>query len=132
TQRAVAILARYQGVLQSPAEQPLRASVEKVVRVFQSELFQALLDIQECYELSVLPARQQDGPASLGSGPPARSHEAADPAGREGQQPLQGRAMGTPEAEAVPQLVRVTQSRTEPSARVCGLVVVGASSVLPK
>uniref|UniRef100_A0A8C5SQ47 L27-1 domain-containing protein n=1 Tax=Laticauda laticaudata TaxID=8630 RepID=A0A8C5SQ47_LATLA len=43
TQRAVAILARYQGVLQSPAEQPLRASVEKVVRVFQSELFQALL-----------------------------------------------------------------------------------------
>lgn len=42
-QRAVAILARYRGILQSPAEQPLRASVEKVVRVFQSELFQALL-----------------------------------------------------------------------------------------
>lgn len=43
TQRAMAILARYQRILQSPAEQPLRASVEKVVRVFQSELFQALL-----------------------------------------------------------------------------------------
>lgn len=43
TQRAVAILARYQAILQSPAEQPLRASIEKVVRVFQSELFQALL-----------------------------------------------------------------------------------------
>lgn len=42
-QRAVAILARYRGILRSPAEQPLRASVEKVVRVFQSELFQALL-----------------------------------------------------------------------------------------
>ncbi|KAG8144699.1 hypothetical protein E2320_013160, partial [Naja naja] len=131
TQRAVAILARYQGVLQSPAEQPVRASVEKVVRVFQSELFQALLDIQECYELSVLPACQQDGSAGLGPEGPSRSHEAADPGGRERQQPLQGRATGAPEAE-LPQLVRVTHSRTELPARVCSLVVVGASSVLPK
>lgn len=43
TQRAVEILARYQGSLQSPAEQPLQVSIEKVVHVFQSELFQALL-----------------------------------------------------------------------------------------
>lgn len=32
----------------------------------------------------------------------------------------------------MPQLVRVTQSRTELPAQVCSLVVVGVSSVLPK
>uniref|UniRef100_A0A8C7E0C1 PDZ domain-containing protein n=1 Tax=Naja naja TaxID=35670 RepID=A0A8C7E0C1_NAJNA len=57
TQRAVAILARYQGVLQSPAEQPVRASVEKVVRVFQSELFQALSLEMEFGEPSTVPLR---------------------------------------------------------------------------
>ncbi|KAM3827488.1 disks large homolog 3 isoform 1-T1 [Vipera latastei] len=130
TQRAVAILARYQAILQSPAEQPLRASIEKVVRVFQSELFQALLDIQECYELSVLPTCQQDGSAHLGPGSPSKIHDAADPGGREGQ-PLQGRATGASDAELVPKLVRVTQSRTELPAHVCSLVV-GVSSILPK
>ncbi|KAK9393657.1 hypothetical protein NXF25_016109 [Crotalus adamanteus] len=130
TQRAVAILARYRGILQSPAEQPLRASVEKVVRVFQSELFQALLDIQECYELSVLSTCQQDGSAHLGPGGPSKIHDAADPGGQEGQ-PLQERATGGPDVEPVPQLVRVTQSRTELPAHVCSLVV-GVSNILPK
>ncbi|KAM3827489.1 disks large homolog 3 isoform 2-T2 [Vipera latastei] len=122
TQRAVAILARYQAILQSPAEQPLRASIEKVVRVFQN--------IQECYELSVLPTCQQDGSAHLGPGSPSKIHDAADPGGREGQ-PLQGRATGASDAELVPKLVRVTQSRTELPAHVCSLVV-GVSSILPK
>lgn len=45
---------------------------------------------------------------------------------------FQGRATGAAEAEPVPQLVRVTQSRTELPAQVCSLVVVGVSSVLPK
>ncbi|XP_013919730.1 PREDICTED: disks large homolog 3 isoform X1 [Thamnophis sirtalis] len=131
TQRAVAILARYRGILQSPAEQPLRASIEKVTRIFQSELFQALLDIQECYKLSVLPACQQNGSAGLGPGGPSKSQDVADPGGQEGH-PLQGRATGAVEAEPVPQLVRVTQSRMELPAQVCSLVVVGVSGVLPK
>ncbi|XP_013922858.1 PREDICTED: uncharacterized protein LOC106549677 [Thamnophis sirtalis] len=131
TQRAVAILARYRGILQFPAEQPLRASIEKVTRIFQSELFQALLDIQECYKLSVLPACQQNGSAGLGPGGPSKSQDVADPGGQEGH-PLQGRATGAVEAEPVPQLVRVTQGRMEMPAQVCSLVVVGVSGVLPK
>ncbi|KAL8180743.1 UNVERIFIED_CONTAM: hypothetical protein K2H54_032421 [Gekko kuhli] len=66
TQRAVEILARYQGILRSPEEQPLHESIGKVVHVFQSELFQALLDIQECYELSLFSASKQDGTPTLG------------------------------------------------------------------
>ncbi|XP_070616256.1 disks large homolog 3 [Erythrolamprus reginae] len=137
TQRAVAILGRYQGILQCPAEQPLRTSIQKVTRLFQSELFQALLDIQECYELSVSCAGQQDGAACLGSGGPPKSPEAADPGGPEAQ-PLQspwliptfqGPTAGT---EPAPELVRVTQSQAELPAQVCSLVVVGVHSLLPK
>uniref|UniRef100_A0A8V5HCT8 Uncharacterized protein n=1 Tax=Melopsittacus undulatus TaxID=13146 RepID=A0A8V5HCT8_MELUD len=43
TERAVEILTRYQGTLQSPEEQELKASIGKVSHIFQSELFQALL-----------------------------------------------------------------------------------------
>uniref|UniRef100_A0A8D2J9U8 L27-1 domain-containing protein n=1 Tax=Varanus komodoensis TaxID=61221 RepID=A0A8D2J9U8_VARKO len=42
-QRAAEILVRYQGTLQSRDGQPLQGSIEKVVRIFRSELFQALL-----------------------------------------------------------------------------------------
>nr|XP_030128853.2 disks large homolog 3 isoform X3 [Taeniopygia guttata] len=44
TERAVEILTRYQSTLQSPEEQELKASIGKVSHIFQSELFQALLD----------------------------------------------------------------------------------------
>ncbi|XP_025021074.1 disks large homolog 3 [Python bivittatus] len=128
TQRAVAILARYQRILGSLAEQPLRASIEKVVHVFQSELFQALLDIQECYELNLLSACQQDGSADLEPGGPSKTQEDVSPGGQEGQA-LQGRATGGQDPK--PRLVRVTESRTELPARVCGLAV-GVSSTLPK
>nr|XP_060612566.1 disks large 1 tumor suppressor protein-like [Anolis sagrei ordinatus] len=75
TRRAVEILSRYQGTLCSPAEEPLQVSLEKVLHIFKSELFQALLDIQECYELSLLSAYEEDGKAihlsrTLGNGVP--------------------------------------------------------------
>ncbi|GAB0194940.1 disks large 3 [Grus japonensis] len=43
TERALEILTRYQSTLRSPEEQELKASIGKVSRIFQSELFQALL-----------------------------------------------------------------------------------------
>nr|XP_015207044.1 PREDICTED: disks large homolog 3 [Lepisosteus oculatus] len=53
TQRAVSLLRQYQASLTGPEEQPLRASVGKVTAIFGSQLFQALLDIQECYEVTL-------------------------------------------------------------------------------
>uniref|UniRef100_A0A674KJF8 Discs large MAGUK scaffold protein 3 n=1 Tax=Terrapene triunguis TaxID=2587831 RepID=A0A674KJF8_9SAUR len=43
TQRAVAILTRYQTTLRAPEEQQLKASIGKVSHIFRSDLFQALL-----------------------------------------------------------------------------------------
>ncbi|XP_066571233.1 disks large homolog 3 isoform X11 [Amia ocellicauda] len=53
TQRAVDLLEQYQTSLTSPEEQGLRTSVGKVSAIFGSQLFQALLDIQECYEVTL-------------------------------------------------------------------------------
>ncbi|CAI5793381.1 disks large homolog 3 isoform X2 [Podarcis lilfordi] len=134
TQRAVEILARYQGSLQSPAERPLQVSIEKVVHVFQSELFQALLDIQECYELNLLSACKQDGAVDL---------ENVGDASKEGyfenhdhnryglQGKLQGREARGQDSGQVLRLVKVKESRTELLAQVCSLVV-GVCSTLPK
>ncbi|XP_032994040.1 disks large homolog 3 isoform X2 [Lacerta agilis] len=134
TQRAVEILAKYQGSLQSPAERPLQVSIEKVVHVFQSELFQALLDIQECYELNLLSACKQDGAVDL---------ENVGNASKEGylenhdhnryglQGKLQGREAWGQDSGQVLRLVKVKESRTELLAQVCSLVV-GVCSTLPK
>ncbi|XP_053229155.1 disks large homolog 3 isoform X7 [Podarcis raffonei] len=134
TQRAVEILARYHGSLQSPAERPLQVSIEKVVHVFQSELFQALLDIQECHELNLLSACKQDGAVDL---------ENVGDASKEGyfenhdhnryglQGKLQGREAWGQGSGQVLRLVKVKESRTELLAQVCSLVV-GVCSTLPK
>ncbi|KAJ6653563.1 hypothetical protein lerEdw1_009143 [Lerista edwardsae] len=139
TQRAVEILARYQGVLHSPEEQPLQASIGKVVHVFQSELFQALLDIQECYELSLLAACQQDGSSERELGAPCSLHGAAPQRFPQGHSRGRCALQGKPEGRAAwgqdsgpaPRLVRVTESSTELPARVCSLVV-GVCSTLPQ
>ncbi|KAH0630772.1 hypothetical protein JD844_003965 [Phrynosoma platyrhinos] len=81
TRRAAEILARYQGALRSPAEQPLQISIEKVLHIFQSELFQALLDIQECYELSLLSICKKDGRPSLEDAPLPKTQDNAGPKG---------------------------------------------------
>ncbi|XP_029917572.1 disks large homolog 3 isoform X1 [Myripristis murdjan] len=53
TERAVGLLRQYQANLTSPEEQALKTSVGKVSDIFGSQLFQALLDIQECYEVTL-------------------------------------------------------------------------------
>ncbi|XP_064374448.1 disks large homolog 3 isoform X2 [Dromaius novaehollandiae] len=127
TERAVEILTRYQSTLRSPEEQELKASIRKVSHIFQSELFQALLDIHEFYELTLRAApapapapgtaRQQRGAGA--PGPPA------EPPG-----PPEAAERGPP-AEAGPRLVRVTARRTEAPASVCSLLL-GARGALPQ
>ncbi|XP_037833187.1 disks large homolog 3 isoform X3 [Kryptolebias marmoratus] len=53
TERAVGLLRQYQANLTSPEEQALKTSVGKVSAILGSHLFQALLDIQECYEVTL-------------------------------------------------------------------------------
>ncbi|XP_017562643.1 disks large homolog 3 isoform X4 [Pygocentrus nattereri] len=53
TERAVGLLKQYQASLTSPEEQALKTSVGKVSAIFGSQLFKALLDIQECYEVTL-------------------------------------------------------------------------------
>ncbi|XP_042348661.1 disks large homolog 3 isoform X5 [Plectropomus leopardus] len=53
TERAVGLLRRYQANLTSPEEQALKNSVGKVSSILGSQLFHALLDIQECYEVTL-------------------------------------------------------------------------------
>ncbi|KAL1262103.1 hypothetical protein QQF64_007368, partial [Cirrhinus molitorella] len=61
TKRAVGLLKQYQASLTSPEEQGLKTSVEKVSSIFGSHLFQALLDIQECYEVTLQMNAAQNG-----------------------------------------------------------------------
>ncbi|KAK2848973.1 hypothetical protein Q5P01_008807 [Channa striata] len=53
TKRAVGLLTQYQANLTGPEEQALKTSVGKVSAILGSQLFQALLDIQECYEVTL-------------------------------------------------------------------------------
>ncbi|XP_029369197.1 disks large homolog 3 isoform X1 [Echeneis naucrates] len=59
TERAVGLLRQYQANLTSPEEQALKSSVSKVSAILGSQLFQALLDIQECYEVTLQQNTQQ-------------------------------------------------------------------------
>ncbi|XP_039432428.1 disks large 1 tumor suppressor protein isoform X8 [Culex pipiens pallens] len=52
--RALELLEDYHSRLSSPQDRALRSAIERVIRIFKSRLFQALLDIQEFYELTLL------------------------------------------------------------------------------
>lgn len=52
--RALELLEEYHSKLLSPRDKQLRNALERVLRIFKSRLFQALLDIQEFYELTLL------------------------------------------------------------------------------
>ncbi|ESN96607.1 hypothetical protein HELRODRAFT_95514 [Helobdella robusta] len=52
--RALELLEEYYGRLIRPQDQNLRLAIERVIRIFKSRLFQALLDIQEFYEVTLL------------------------------------------------------------------------------
>ncbi|XP_023367550.1 disks large homolog 2 isoform X1 [Otolemur garnettii] len=54
TDRAFLLLEEYCKKLRKPEEQPLKNAVKKVMGIFKSSLFQALLDIQEFYEMTLL------------------------------------------------------------------------------
>ncbi|KAK6298876.1 hypothetical protein J4Q44_G00303860 [Coregonus suidteri] len=61
TERAVGLLRQYQDSLTSPEEQALKTSVGKVSTIFGSQLFHALLDIQECYMVTLQLNTTQNG-----------------------------------------------------------------------
>lgn len=52
--RALELLEDYHSKLIKPQDRQLRIAIERVIRIFKSRLFQALLDIQEFYELTLL------------------------------------------------------------------------------
>nr|XP_020849311.1 disks large homolog 2 isoform X2 [Phascolarctos cinereus] len=54
TDRALRLLEEYCRKLRKPEEQLLKKAVKKVMGIFKSSLFQALLDIQEFYEVTLL------------------------------------------------------------------------------
>ncbi|XP_060159809.1 disks large homolog 2 isoform X11 [Globicephala melas] len=54
TDRALSLLEEYCKKLRKPEEQQLKNAVKKVMGIFKSNLFQALLDIQEFYEMTLL------------------------------------------------------------------------------
>ncbi|XP_078420224.1 disks large homolog 1 isoform X7 [Cetorhinus maximus] len=53
-QRALKLLENYRAKLGKTEDRQLRASIERVINIFRSNLFQALIDIQEFYEVSLL------------------------------------------------------------------------------
>ncbi|NXP11901.1 DLG1 protein, partial [Thinocorus orbignyianus] len=135
TERAVEILSRYQSTLQSPEEQELKASIGKVSHIFQSELFQALLDIHEFYYFMLRTAPLQPHSPDAHCCTARQQHGANKPSSAtnpswDGERRLHaGAADGT--LRTPPRLVRVTARRTEAPASVCSLVL-GSCSTLPQ
>ncbi|XP_075691787.1 disks large homolog 3 isoform X1 [Rhinoderma darwinii] len=64
TERALHLLCSYQAKLSASGQQMLRDSLREVTCMLRSDLFQALLDIQECYEL-ILNSSNRDVTESL-------------------------------------------------------------------
>ncbi|NXQ34591.1 DLG1 protein, partial [Alaudala cheleensis] len=136
TERAVEILTRYQSTLRSPEEQELKASIGKVSHIFQSELFQALLDIHEFYDFTLRSAPEQSPSLDAPHGTARQQLGASEPSStpREPQNlPEQGipSAAGDGTPGTPPRLVRVTARRTEAPASVCSLVL-SSHSTLPQ
>lgn len=52
--RALELLELYHARLTKPQDRLLRSAIERVIHIFKGRLFQALLDIQEYYELTLL------------------------------------------------------------------------------
>ncbi|XP_053160384.1 disks large homolog 1 isoform X4 [Hemicordylus capensis] len=75
TQRALGLLEDYRAKLgQLEDRQQLRGSVERVIGIFQSSLFQALIDIQEFYEVTLL-----DNPKSVDRSKPIEYVQPVNP-----------------------------------------------------
>ncbi|NXM04400.1 DLG1 protein, partial [Tyrannus savana] len=145
TERAVEILTRYQSTLRSPEEQELKASIGKVSHIFQSELFQALLDIHEFYDFTLRSAPLQSPSLDAHHGTARQQHGASEPSSAvtpgepqnlpEGSSWDRERRLPTGTGDSAPgtppRLVRVTARRTEAPASVCSLVL-SSHSTLPQ
>uniref|UniRef100_F6PLQ2 Uncharacterized protein n=1 Tax=Ciona intestinalis TaxID=7719 RepID=F6PLQ2_CIOIN len=68
-ERALALLQQYHVKLTKPGDMALRGALEKVMDIFRSELFHALLDIQEYYEVTLIEAFQRIGGDQLNMEP---------------------------------------------------------------
>lgn len=60
-QRALVLLEEYRSKLSNTEDRQLRCSIQRVIDIFQSNLFQALIDIQEFYEVTLLDNNQRCG-----------------------------------------------------------------------
>jgi hypothetical protein len=63
--RALELLEDYCARLTSPSDKQLRIAIEKVIYIFKSSLFQALLDIQEFYEAILLDENKDNSSKAL-------------------------------------------------------------------
>ncbi|XP_028329464.1 discs large homolog 1-like protein isoform X4 [Gouania willdenowi] len=57
-QRALLLLEEYRAKLNHAEDRQLRHSIQRVIDIFQSNLFQALIDIQEFYEVTLLDSQK--------------------------------------------------------------------------
>ncbi|KAM4556090.1 discs large homolog 1-like protein isoform 4-T4 [Fundulus diaphanus] len=57
-QRALLLLQEYRTKLNHTEDRQLRLSIQRVIDIFQSNLFQALIDIQEFYEVTLLDSQR--------------------------------------------------------------------------
>ncbi|CAK6979903.1 disks large homolog 1-like isoform X6 [Scomber scombrus] len=57
-QRALLLLEEYRAKLNHAEDRQLRHSIQRVIDIFQSNLFQALIDIQEFYEVTLLDSQR--------------------------------------------------------------------------
>ncbi|XP_051808978.1 discs large homolog 1-like protein isoform X14 [Acanthochromis polyacanthus] len=69
-QRALVLLEEYRAKLNHVEDRQLRHSIQRVIDIFQSNLFQALIDIQEFYEVTLLDS-QRWAESSKGADPVA-------------------------------------------------------------
>ncbi|XP_060724034.1 discs large homolog 1-like protein isoform X6 [Tachysurus vachellii] len=69
-QRALLLLEEYRTKLNNTEDRQLRHSIQRVIDIFQSNLFQALIDIQEFYEVTLLDNQKCSGESTKGSSGP--------------------------------------------------------------
>ncbi|XP_044124787.1 disks large homolog 3 isoform X2 [Bufo gargarizans] len=120
TERALHLLSSYQAKLAASGQQMLRDSLQEVTCMLRSDLFQALLDIQECYEL-MLNSSFSDVTESLSLDPPK-----VDP-----QTIWESDIGDNMRSNQKPQCVRVTEKITEQKETVQTLLC-PLHTVLPK
>uniref|UniRef100_A0A4W5QHE4 Disks large homolog 1 n=1 Tax=Hucho hucho TaxID=62062 RepID=A0A4W5QHE4_9TELE len=69
-QRALSLLEEYRTKLNHAEDWQLRLSIQRVIDIFQSNLFQALIDIQEFYEVTLLDQKCVESPKTSEPMPP--------------------------------------------------------------